>query len=125
MRYICGTSTLSAYERRYAAAMQELEKTDIWKANYAPPLLVLQRKLGMRPRPPHYLGRKQVVVRSATAFSIFWGTSMWFLMWADMGMPVGIAIVVAALTGLGFGLAMAFAYQRVRRKWGLSIWEEL
>jgi hypothetical protein len=113
------------YARRYDAAMRELGATDIWKANYAPPLMLVQRRMGLKPRPPHYLNARQVIIGYGTCFAVVWGTSMWFISWAELGLPVTGAFIAAGFAGLFFGFAMAYAYRRTRRKWSLSDWDDL
>lgn len=125
MRYVCGPPVVSDYDRRYDAAMKELGATDIWKANFAPPLLLAQRKLGLKPRPPHYLSSRQVVLGYGACFGVVWGTIMWVTSWSGLGLPVAVVLIVSVLTGIGFGFAIAYVYRRVRRKYGLSVWEDL
>lgn len=118
---------MSDYVRRYAAAMRELEATEMWRANYAPPLLVLQRKMGMQPRPPHYLKGWWIILAYGGVFAVVWGTAMWIIVWPEleMGITFGTAVAASLAGGAIFGLAMAFAYGRMRRKWKLSKWEDL
>lgn len=118
---------MNDYEKRYAAAMRELEATDMWRANYAPPLLLLQRKWGMQPRPPHYLRTLRIVLLYGGAFAVVWGVAMWLLVWPDLETEITPVTAIAAATagGVIFGLAMAIAYGRMRRKWKLSRWEDL
>lgn len=117
---------MSDYDRRYAAAMRELEATQMWRANYAPPLLLLQRKWGFHPRPPHYQKAWWTILVYGGVFAVVWGVAMSAVVWPEMEMGITIATAIAASLGGGaiFGIAMAFAYWRMRRKWKLSRWEE-
>jgi hypothetical protein len=118
---------MNDYERRYTAAMKELEATEMWRANYAPPLLLLQRKLGMQPRPPHYLGTWSIILVSGSIFAVVWGTAMAVFVWPEMDMEItlGTAVAGSLAGGVVFGAGLAFAYGRMRRKWKLSKWEDL
>lgn len=116
---------MNDYERRFRAAMRELEATDIWPLNYAPPLMSLQRKIGMSARPPHYLEVWQIVLGYGGFFTLIWGVIMWHVSWRDLQMTIPVAVFISLATGLLFGLAMAFAIDRVRKKWKLSRWRNL
>jgi hypothetical protein len=48
---------------------------------------------------------------------------MWLLQWWFWPVPTGLVIVVAAVAGLLFGLAMAGYYRWKAGKMGLASWE--
>ena len=44
---------MSEYERKFEAALNELQATEMWASNYAPPVLMVLRKAGIKVPPPH------------------------------------------------------------------------
>ena len=114
-----------SYTRRFNAALAETDAAGIWRSNAFPPLLHGLRKLGLKPRPPHYM----VFWRSAALMSVFfgtvWGLIMQIILWGPQGQPAQTSFTSAALTGLAFGLAMASYYAWGRRRYGLSKWHAL
>ncbi len=116
---------MNEYERKFQAAISELEKTDIWRSNYAPPASRVQRRLGQEVRPPHYASFWRVASGYGFWFAGIWGIIMWLTQWRAQGLPVSAAIASAALAGAMFGLILAAYYARSRRKYGLSRWEDL
>ena len=115
----------SDYTRRLNAALNELDGSGIKRANYAPPVFRLARALGLRPRPPHYMGFARAALMAGPAFGLLWGVIMWAVTWRNSGMPVGIALLASLLAGVLFGLAMATYYRWAASEAGLSRWEDL
>lgn len=113
------------YERRLSHAMAELEGSGIARMNYAPPLFRLARALGLKPRPPHYIGVLRGALILGPSFGALWGLVMWSLSWKAQGLPVGVAIAASLLAGMLFGAAMAAYYRWSGRKAGLSRWQDL
>ncbi len=117
---------MSAYERKYAAAMDELATTDMWPSSYAPPLHKLYRRIGLEVRPPHYANFKVAALDQGTFFTVVWGVLMWLTQWHHVdGMPIKDMMFSALVAGTLFGLAMAFGYWYSRRKWKLTAWHAL
>ena len=116
---------MSDYERKYQAAIAELEQTDIWRSNYAPLALRVQRRLGQQVRPPHYAPFLRTTCGYAFWFSGVWGILMWFTTWRDQGFSGASAVTSAALAGLMFGGVIAAYYAWSRRRYGLSDWDDL
>lgn len=116
---------MSDYARKYQAAIAELEATEMWPSNYAPPAHRIQRWLGWKVRPPHY-GQVWVVAASyAVWFGPIWGLMMWFAAWQANGMSVLAAVGWAGFAGVSFGIVMTVSTAWGRRKWKLSAWEDL
>ncbi|MEJ6390388.1 DUF6404 family protein [Gymnodinialimonas ulvae] len=113
------------YTRRLAAALAELEGSGIKRANYAPPLFRVARAIGLRPRPPHYMGFLRAALLSGPAFGLIWGLLMWVVAWQGSGMPMGFAVLASLLAGVLFGLAMAGYYRWAASEAGLSRWHDL
>ncbi len=116
---------MTDHQRKFVAALAELERTKIWPSNYNPPLLRLQRRLGWPARPPHYAPFWGIVVGYGIWFGVVWGLLMWFAAWRGQGFLPVVAIGTAAFAGALFGGMMALYYRISHRKHGLSRWEDL
>jgi hypothetical protein len=80
-------------------------------------------KLGVRVRPPHFIGFVPIALAYGTSFACMWGVFMWTLVWSQQGfgmMDVGLR---AGVAGAAFGLMMAWFYARERREFALPAWE--
>ena len=116
---------MTVYEQKYQAAIAELEATKMWPSNYAPPLHLIQRRLGMKVRPTHFSAVWAIVSGYALWFAPFWGLIMWFSGWKADGMSILTALGWAAFVGILFGITMALSCAWGRRKWHLSTWDDL
>lgn len=116
---------MSEYERKHDAAIKELEATEMWPSNYAPPIYHFYRKLGLKVRPPHYDSFVKVLIGQGVFFGLFWGIFMWFFEWRGTELPIRGMVLSAVLAGVFFGCAMALFSAYGRRKWSLSAWEDL
>lgn len=116
---------MNEYERKFDAAMAEMAATNMWRSNYAPPLMSLQRRMGWLVRPPLYASFWRVVLGYALWFGPIWGVLMWFTSWRGQGFSVMVAVGASAFAGLLFGLLLALFYAKARRKHRLSRWEDL
>lgn len=115
----------AAFEAQKAAALALLESKGIGRLNYAPPLLRLLWKAGMRVRPPHFAAWWSTATYMGVFFGTGWGALMWVLQWKAQGIPrAGIAVMVLT-AGAAFGMAMATYYAHERKKFGLPEWSEL
>lgn len=116
---------MSEYERKFDAAMDELTATGMWKSNVHPPALRTLRALGIKARPPHYANLWTVFAGSAAWFAVAWGIAMWFISWKAAGFSGWAAVGASVFAGLLFGAWMTVYYWRGRKKYGLSLWDEL
>jgi hypothetical protein len=94
--------------------------------HHAEPLLFrMLWKLGVRVRPPHFLGFAHIAIAYGIWFAGVWGVFMWLLVWSQQG--IGVAGVALRAVGAGacVGLLMAWFYARERREFGLPAWESL
>src|SRR2546423_703694 len=112
------------FEQKLAAALALLASTGIWRSNYAPPLVRFLWRLGVRVPPPHFVGFSAHFVFTGSFFGITWGLLMWFALWSRSGMSPGIAVGMAMLAGLFFGLCMAGYYRHGARKHGIPLWRD-
>ncbi len=65
----------------------------------------MQDLSSQRPEGPSFL---RAALISGTAFAVLWGPIMWFLTWREDAMPIALAVGVSVLTGVLFGVAMAY-----------------
>ena len=116
---------MNTFERKYAAAMTELQATEMWPSNYDPPINRLYRKFGTQVRPPHYVQFWRALLGQGVFFGIFWGVLMWVFEWRGSGMPIAGMVSSVLLAGAIFGATMAGMYAHGRKKWKLTAWDDL
>jgi hypothetical protein len=112
------------FEEKREAALKLLESTDIWRSNYAPPLLRLLWKFGVKVPPPHFVGFAANFVCGGLFFGVAWGLLMWALLWWRQSTPLGMVVGAATLAGLLFGLGMASYYRHGARRNKIPLWKE-
>ncbi|ABD56790.1 DUF6404 family protein [Jannaschia sp. CCS1] len=113
------------YQTRIARAMAELEASSINSLNYAPPLFRVARRLGLKPRPPHYMSFGRAVLILGPIFGIFWGALMYVVQWRAADLALGLVVSASLMAGALFGLLMAGYYRWAGSQAGLTKWEEL
>jgi len=111
------------FEEKREAALRLLESSDIWRSNYAPPLLRLLWKLGARVPPPHFVGFAANFVFAGLFFGVVWGLLMWAFVWSHQT-TLRMAAGGAMLAGLLFGLCMASYYRYSARRNKIPLWKE-
>lgn len=113
------------FERKYMAAMKQLESSDIWRSSYSPPIHSIARKLGLKSRPPHF----NTYSRNALHFGVLFAVLIGWLEWTEK-MPndsifsLGSTAFVLCCSLIG-GLGMATYYKSSSEKNGLLKWDEL
>lgn len=114
-----------SYEDRLGRAMAQLEASSISRLNYAPPMFRIARRIGLKPRPPHYISFTRAVLLLGPTFGLMWGALMWLLQWQSAEVPTAVMLFASLLAGGLFGLAMAGYYRWAGAQAGLSKWEDL
>ncbi|MEH2727512.1 DUF6404 family protein, partial [Klebsiella pneumoniae] len=76
-------------------------------SNYAPPLLRLAWKAGLKIPPLPFATFWQITLLMGGWFGPAWGICMWFSSWKDSGMQPGVAFVSSIVAGICFGVLMA------------------
>jgi membrane associated rhomboid family serine protease len=112
------------FDEKLAAAKQLLASKGIPRAIYAPSVVALLWRLGVRIRPPHFVGFFGNFVFSGGVFGIAWGVFMWFLVWSRRGVPLSMAAGYAALVGLVGGFLAAGYYRYAARKYSIPAWRD-
>jgi hypothetical protein len=113
------------FHEQRAQAIRVLTQAGIGPSSYAPPLLRLLWRCGVKVPPPQFLGFGKLAILSGAWFAASWGAVMWLGSWSRHGVDVRLALLSACGAGLFFGLSMAGYFACQRRKHGLPTWESL
>lgn len=113
------------YERRYAAAVAEMQRAGVRRWIGEPPQVRLMRRMGFRPRPPHYQSFMSVMLKMWLSFSIFWGAGMYLVRWQYSAQSLSIALPITLIAGWLYGMGMASVHLQAIRRLRLSRWEDL
>ncbi len=113
------------YNRRYGAALAELEKAGIRGVKANPLSNRLLRRLGLKPRPPNYQTFLRVWLTQGLSFGLPWGLIMWIWVWRQDGQSIATSVTLAALAGTLFGLGFAVINSNRHKRHRLSRWTDL
>lgn len=113
------------FQKKLAAAHQELKDKGISKLNFNPIGLKVLRLAGIKIKPLFYYSFKSIFFVTGTYFGLIWGIAMYLLQWKAQEIPLLLAMPVALLAGSLFGFWMAFYYTRKAKKINLSDWNKL
>ena len=67
------------FEQKKARAIALMDSKKMWRSNYAPPLLRILWRLGIRLPPLPFMPFWQVTVLTGGLWGISWGCAMWFM----------------------------------------------
>lgn len=98
---------------------------NMFKCNYAPPLIRFLWWLGVNIPPLPFASFWQVFGLMAGSFSIMYGLLMYLMVWRPQGMSPLFACAVSLITSVLFGLTMALFYLWLRRVHKLPDWQDL
>jgi hypothetical protein len=104
--------------------VRDLGKRGVGGFTVAPPLFRLMWLLGLEVPPPLFLGFFTLTLLTGGFFGVLWGVVMWLIQWQSGRIPVEVAVLTAAGTGLLFGLTMAAYLRWKARQLGLPSWED-
>lgn len=82
------------FEQKKARAIALMDSKKMWRSNYAPPLLRILWRLGIRLPPLPFMPFWQVTVLTGGLWGISWGCAMWFIYRGPSGMVAGEAIII-------------------------------
>lgn len=82
------------FEQKKARAIALMDSKKMWRSNYAPPLLRILWRLGIRLPPLPFMPFWQVAVLTGGLWGTSWGCAMWFIYWGPSGMVAGEAIII-------------------------------
>lgn len=95
------------FEEKKERAIAIMESKKMWSSNYAPPLLRLAWKMGVRIPPLPFAPFWQVALLMGVPVGTIWGLLMWFFTWKDTEMLPIDAIVRSFYFDIFFGISMA------------------
>lgn len=95
------------FEAKKKHAIAIMESKRMWRSNYAPPLLHLAWKAGLKIPPLPFASFWQITLLMGGWFGPAWGICMWFFTWKDTGIQPGTAFVSSVVAGICFGVLMA------------------
>lgn len=101
-----------------------MESKNMWKINYAPPLLRGLWKLGVEIPPLPFASFWQISVMMIW-FGPVWGNVMWFSSWKRMGMSPSVAIFWSLIAGILFTVLMGAFHWWCKKANNLPEWKDL
>lgn len=113
------------YQRRFEAAVHELEAAGIKPSKANAFGTHALRKLGFRVRPSAYSKFWAAAAYHGAFFGVTWGVLMYLFTWTEQGHSVAHAVFVSCIAGLLFGVAMAVLTKWSQKRYALKKWEEL
>ncbi len=116
------------FEQRKTRALDLLQATGMMRSHYAPPMVRLLWKAGIKMAPPHFQSFQAIALLMGGWFGFSWGVFMGLFGWSQSATALfapWVTVLAACLAGLLFGLTMASFYARDRRKHQLPAWSTL
>jgi hypothetical protein len=89
-----------------------------------PPLYRLQRSFGIKSPPPIFQSFARNAWTFGTFFGLFWSVSMLATAWQIHPISLPVFISAAIMSGLMFGLTIAWSLQRTRKRFGVGSWDD-
>lgn len=123
--YIMERRSPVTFEQKKARAIALMDSKKMWRSNYAPPLLRILWRLGIRLPPLPFMPFWQVTVLTGGLWGISWGCAMWFIYWGPSGMVAGEAIIISITGGFLSGLCMASFHWWRRKVNRLPPWDDV
>lgn len=113
------------FEERKQKALEIMASRKMWKSNYAPPMIRLLWRLGVKIPPLPFAPFWQVFGLMTGSFTFGFGLWMYLLVWRSQGMSPLSACENSLVDGVLFGLAMALFHLWRRRVNKLPDWKDL
>ncbi|WP_097475061.1 DUF6404 family protein [Escherichia coli] len=110
------------FEQKKARAIALMDSKKMWRSNYAPPLLRILWRLGIRLPPMPFW---QVTLLMGSLWGISWGCAMWFIYRGPSGMVAGEAIIISITGVFLFGLCMPSFHWWRRKVNRLPPWDDV
>jgi hypothetical protein len=115
---------LMQFEEKVTAARELLASKGIVRAAYAPTIVTLLWRAGVKVPPPHFAGFLGTFLFSTVFFGVLWGVIMWFLVWSRNATPPATAAGTSVLVGVAVGLVVALYYRFSARRHAIPKWSE-
>jgi len=113
------------FERRFQAAIKELEAAGVKPVAANPPMTRAARTLGLRVKPPFYMDFQQLSCFMGLPFGVFWGVFMYFGFWKSADMPMSAVLGSSVIAAVFFGCGMAWFINGRRKLLSFRPWDEL
>jgi hypothetical protein len=113
------------FKRKAEKAFALMAEKGLRKKNRIPFTYRLLWKTGIKIPPALFASFGINVGALGIYFAVFWGFSMWFLVWRHDGFSPLLSIFVVLLAGFFYGLCMAGVFRKRRKACGLPEWEQL
>lgn len=117
--------TCMDFEEKKERAISIMKSKKMWSSNYAPPLLRLAWKIGIRIPPLPFARFWQVALLMGIPIGSVWGILMWFFTWKESGMDPTDAIARSLLFDVWMGISMALYHWWRRIANNLPDWDSL
>ncbi|MBY8441950.1 hypothetical protein KXZ25_26185 [Klebsiella pneumoniae] len=114
-----------SFEQKKERALAIMKSKNMWRSNYAPPLLRGLWRLGLKIPPLPFASFWQLTFIMGFGFGLVWGLIMWFSTWRNMGVQPSGAILRSLSGGILFGLMMAAFHGWRRKANNLPDWKDL
>jgi fatty acid desaturase len=114
-----------SFEQKKARAIAIMESKNMWKSNYAPPLIRGLWKLGLKIPPLPFAPFWQTILIMGIFFGPVFGFFMWFSLWKHQSMSLSMAIRTSLMAGVLFGVLMAAFHWWLKKRNKLPDWNEL
>lgn len=113
------------FDDKKERALALMAEKQMWRSNYAPPLLRLLWRCGVQIPPPPFAPFWLNALCFGGFLGAMWGLFMWFSTWRGGGYSVLMALQTSLLAGLFFGFFMALYHYWRKRVNKLPDWDSL
>lgn len=113
------------FEEKKNKAITLMEGKNMWRSNYAPPILRLVWKLGGKMPPLPFAPFWQTLLLFTLTFGALWGIFMGIVSGNNADFSSVALLIASCKAGLIFGVLMALFHHWRRRANGLPRWESL
>lgn len=113
------------FEQKKEQAIAIMENKNMWKSNYAPPLIRALWKLGLKVIPLPFMPFWQATLITGIFFGPLYGLFMWFSVWKHGEITLTIAISMSLIAGFLFGVGMACFNWWLKIRNNLPAWDKL
>jgi hypothetical protein len=113
------------FEQKKERAIALMESKNMWKSNYAPPLIRGLWKLGLKIPPLPFMPFWQTTLITGIFFGSAWGLIIWFFSWEQMGVSLSAAILTSFISSILFGVTVAVCSWWLKKRNNLPTWNEI
>lgn len=92
------------FEQKKEHAIAIMKSKNMWKSNYAPPLIRGLWKIGLKIPPLPFMPFFQVVLLTGIFFGPLYGVFMWVSVWEHTELNLAVAISASFMADILFGV---------------------